>query len=88
MHNEDILHTIYRVSWELTNDVSIDGSLNRDVDYYTQSIILTRKSQAMAMAPMEPTQVHEYSKGMTINIMILLFQSINWLILTTDKNLL
>ena len=27
----------------------------------------------MAMAPMELTQVWEYSKGMTINIMILVF---------------
>ena len=37
------------------------------------------------MAPLELTGVWEYSKEMTINIMILVFWSITWLILTNDK---
>ena len=41
----------------------------------------------MAMAPLELTQVWEYSKLMNINIMILVFWSITWLILTIDEGL-
>ena len=37
------------------------------------------------MAPQEYTQVWEYSRGMTINIMILVFWSIILLFLTTNK---
>ena len=37
----------------------------------------------MAIAPLELTQVQKYSKGMTMNIMILVFWLIIWLILTT-----
>ena len=54
---------------------------------HTSSKVITRKSQAMAMPPLELTQVREYSKRMTMNIMILVFWSIIWLLLTTDKHL-
>ena len=42
----------------------------------------------MAMAPLKLTQIQEYSKGMTISIIILVFSSIKWLILTTGECLL
>ena len=41
----------------------------------------------MTMATLKLTQVWEYSKGMTINIIILVFWLIIWLILTTAKGL-
>ena len=41
----------------------------------------------MAMASLELTQVHEYSRRMTVNVMILVFWSIILLIMTTDESL-
>ena len=41
----------------------------------------------MAFAPPELSWVWEYLKGMTINIMVMVFWLIKWLILTTNKYL-
>ena len=49
-------------------------------NYYTH-----HKWEKSTMPPPELIQVWEYSKAMTMNIMILVFWSIIWLILTTNK---